>query len=113
SARSDCAPRRGRSAQPGDDPPLCAGRGTPAAGRGVLMKDQPVGSGGVRGDSVDRMRPPSRLEAVVARVLAGGAGLVLGFIAACGPFNAPTTTCTQDSDCGLDTLHCNSEGHCE
>jgi len=59
------------------------------------------------------MRPPSRLEAVAARVLAGGAGLVLGFIAACAPFNAPTTTCTQDSDCGLETLQCGAGGHCE
>lgn len=59
------------------------------------------------------MRPPSCFEAVAARVLAGGAGLVLGFIAACAPFNAPTTSCTQDADCGLETLQCGAGGHCE
>jgi len=59
------------------------------------------------------MRPPSRLEAVAARALAGAAGLVLGFVAACAPFNAPTTSCTQDSDCGLETLQCGASGHCE
>lgn len=58
-----------------------------------------------RGDTVARMR--------LLSPIAGGAGLVLGFLAACGPFNAPTTSCTQDSDCGLETLQCGASGHCE
>jgi hypothetical protein len=53
------------------------------------------------------------LSPTAARALAGGAGLVIGFLAACGPFNPPSTSCTKDADCGLDTLHCTAEGHCE
>jgi len=47
------------------------------------------------------------------KALALAVGLVIGFLAACGPFNPPTTSCTKDADCGLDTLRCNGEGHCE
>ena len=52
------------------------------------------------------------LSPTAARSLACGAGLVIGFLAACGPFNPPSTDCTRDADCGLDTLHCNAQGHC-
>ena len=53
------------------------------------------------------------LSPAAARAIACGAGLVIGFLAACGPFNPPTTSCTTDADCGLATLRCNDQGHCE
>jgi len=60
------------------------------------------------------MRPPLRRGEVISRALVGGVGVALGVLASCAPIAGwPTTSCTRDSDCGLETLRCNDSGQCE